>query len=201
MAKEKDDAREKTAPLNKLPSAKEIKEISAKIRKNFPDVSDDWIRRLVSALLSGQFKWNFLKKYPAPHDVGDDEKLAGHVAALKKKFRIRGPALGKVAFDGRMSQDEFLLGQKQKHATPAPAKKAKKKAEIRVSSKLRRAPLSFLDHVVIHEFAHFKEPEHDKRFQDLCASMQPEFMGVEIDLLWFLFYKDVMKEDLYGDAP
>ena len=199
MAKEKDDAREKTQPVNRLPSLKEIKEISAKIRKNFPDVSDDWIRRLVSALLSGQFKWNFLKKHPAPHSVTDDEKLREYVLDLKKRLRVRGPAIGKVAYDGRMSQDEFLLGQKQKRPPAAPKKKARKKADILVSSKLKRAPLAFLEHVVVHEFAHFKETEHDKRFQDLCAAMQPGFLEIEIDLLWFLFYKDLMKEDLYGE--
>jgi len=187
-----------SAVTHRLPSAKEIKNIAAKIRKVFPDVSDDFITKLVSAFLSGQFKWSFLKKHPIPHAITDDEKLREYVAGLKKKFRIRGPAVAKIAFDGRMSQDEFLLGQKRSRPAP-PARKAPRKVELLVSSKLKRAPLAFLEHVVVHEFAHFKDKEHGKRFLDLCASMQPEFLSVEIDLLWFLFYKDVMKEDLYGE--
>jgi UTP pyrophosphatase len=199
MAKKGDDRGKTAGTVHRLPSAKEIKGITAKIRKVFPGVSDDFVTKLVSAFLSGQFKWNFLKKYPIPHAVADDEKLGDYVTVLKKKMRIRGPALARIAYDGRLSQDEFLLGQKQKRPPPAArGKKAPGKREILVSSKLRRAPLAFLEHVVVHEFAHFREKEHDKRFQDLCAEMQPDFLKIEIDLLWFLFYKDVMKEDMYG---
>ena len=54
-------------------------------------------------------------------------------------------------------------------------------------------PEPFLEMIVVHELAHFKEKEHNKAFYKLCEYMQPNYHQVEFDLRLYLTHVD-----LYG---
>ena len=68
--------------------------------------------------------------------------------------------------------------------------KLKSKNEIRIASIFKNAPLEFLEMIVVHELAHFKEREHNKAFYSLCLYMQPSYHQVEFDLRLYLTQMD-----------
>ncbi len=54
----------------------------------------------------------------------------------------------------------------------------------------KSVPESFLEMIVVHELAHFKEKEHNKAFYKLCEYMQPSYHQVEFDLRLYLTHID-----------
>ena len=53
----------------------------------------------------------------------------------------------------------------------------------------KSVPEEFLEMIVVHELAHFKEKEHNKAFYKLCEYMQPNYHQVEFDLRLYLMTK------------
>ena len=70
--------------------------------------------------------------------------------------------------------------------------KLKSKNEIRVASVFKNMPEEFLEMIVVHELAHFKEREHDKAFYNLCTFVMPSYHQVEFDLRVYLTHIDLM---------
>ena len=68
--------------------------------------------------------------------------------------------------------------------------KLKSKNEIRVASLFKNVPKKFLEMIVVHELAHFKEKEHNKAFYNLCTFMMEDYHQVEFDLRVYLLYMD-----------
>ncbi|MBL4730661.1 MAG: M48 family metallopeptidase, partial [Sulfurimonas sp.] len=64
------------------------------------------------------------------------------------------------------------------------------KNEIRVASMFKTVPQEFLEMIVVHELAHFKEKEHNKAFYKLCQHMQASYHQVEFDLRVYLTHID-----------
>ena len=69
--------------------------------------------------------------------------------------------------------------------------KLKAKNEIRVASMFKSVPGEFLEMIVVHELAHFKEKEHNKAFYKLCEYMQPSYHQAEFDLRLYLTHIDM----------
>ena len=72
--------------------------------------------------------------------------------------------------------------------------KLKAKNEIRIASMFKNVPEPFLEMIVVHELAHFKEKEHNKAFYKLCEHMQPQYHQIEFDLRLYLEYIDMNKK-------
>lgn len=50
-----------------------------------------------------------------------------------------------------------------------------KKGIITLNARLLEAPLNCIEYVVLHEFCHFIQPNHSKRFYDLVAMFMPDW--------------------------
>ena len=55
----------------------------------------------------------------------------------------------------------------------------------------KSVPEAFLEMIVVHELAHFKEKEHNKAFYKLCEHMQSNYHQVEFDLRLYLTQVDI----------
>jgi predicted metal-dependent hydrolase len=55
----------------------------------------------------------------------------------------------------------------------------------------KSVPEEFLEMIVVHELAHFKEKEHNKAFYKLCEYMQPSYHQAEFDLRLYLTHIDL----------
>ena len=55
----------------------------------------------------------------------------------------------------------------------------------------KSVPEEFLEMIVVHELAHFKEKEHNKAFYKLCTYMQSSYHQVEFDLRLYLTEVDM----------
>ena len=125
-----------------------------------------------------------LQRHPDKHDVRSDRALYDHVQALKADYLRSAEPLSKVAYDNRLHVVQHALGT-HTAVSRVQGNKLKAKREIRIASLFKDAPASFLRMIVVHELAHLKQREHDKKFYALCRHMEPAYHQLEFDLrLW-----------------
>ncbi|MEA2072848.1 MAG: YgjP-like metallopeptidase domain-containing protein [Campylobacterota bacterium] len=133
---------------------------------------------------------HLLKKYPKSHGITNDKNLFNYTMDIKNEYMKKSPPLSKTLYDGKINVIHNALGTHH-FISRVQGSKLKAKNEIRVSSLFKKVPEEFLEMIVVHELAHFKEKEHNKSFYKLCEYMQPNYHQVEFDLRLYLTHMDL----------
>jgi hypothetical protein len=136
-----------------------------------------------------------LARHPECHGLRNERALYDYAVELKNRHLRNAPALSKVVYDPKLHAVAHALGQHTR-VSRLQGGRLKAKFEIRVATVFRQAPLAFLDMILIHELAHFKERDHNKAFYKLCTHMDPNYHQLEFDLRVYLTYLERVG-DLY----
>lgn len=131
-----------------------------------------------------------MNKYKTPHAVKNDKALFTYVSEIKNTYMKKSAPLSKTLFDGKINVIHNALGTHH-FISRVQGSKLKAKNEIKISSIFKNVPEEFLQMIVVHELAHFKEKEHNKAFYKLCEYMQPSYHQVEFDLRLYLTQIDI----------
>lgn len=159
--------------------------------------SDD-IKRQVHLLVSQKkLSGVLLQKYSASHNIRTDKALYDYVFDLKDKFIKNAPNPAKIVFDNDMHALQLALGM-HKTISRVQGVKLKSKKEIRIASLFKNLPLEFLRMVVVHELAHLKEQQHNKRFYSLCLVMEPDYHQFEFDFRLYQTHVELVGELDWG---
>jgi len=129
-------------------------------------------------------------RYPNPHTIKTDKTLFTYVNELKNSHMKNAPTLSKVLYDGKINVIHNALGT-HRFISRVQGAKLKSKNEILISSMFKNVPQEFLEMIVVHELAHFREKEHNKAFYNLCQYMQPSYHQIEFDLRLYLTLIDI----------
>ena len=133
---------------------------------------------------------HLLKKYPASHSFKNDKALFSYTMNIKNEYIKKSAPLSKTIYDGKINVIHNALGTHH-FISRVQGSKLKAKNEIRIASMFKSVPEEFLEMIVVHELAHFKEKEHNKAFYKLCEHMQPNYHQVEFDLRLYLTHVDI----------
>lgn len=157
--------------------------------------SETLIKQVQQLLAQNQLGPMLLAKYPHCHQIRNEKALYEYAMEIKNRFMRKSPALSKVIFDPKIHVIQHALGQHTK-ISRVQGSKLKAKNEIRVATVFKQAPQAFLDMILIHELAHFKESDHNKAFYQLCRHMDSDYHQLEFDLRLYLTFLDTVG-DLY----
>lgn len=145
----------------------------------------------VEKLIDGNILTKYiLKKYPASHNYKSDKALFLYTNSIKSQFMKKASPLSKVLYDGKIHVINNALGAHQ-YISRVQGSKLKSKNEIKISSMFKNVPEEFLEMIVVHELAHFKEKEHNKSFYNFCEFMMPSYHQIEFDLRLYLTHIDL----------
>jgi len=158
-----------------------------KYLNHYPQTTKDQVQNLID---QNKLKLHLLKKYPSSHSYKTDKNLFNYTIDLKNEFMKKSSPLSKVIYDGKINVIHNALGTHH-FISRVQGSKLKAKNEIRVASMFKNVPQEFLEMIVVHELAHFKEKEHNKAFYKLCTYMQPSYHQAEFDLRLYLTYVDM----------
>ncbi|PLY16149.1 MAG: metal-dependent hydrolase [Sulfurimonas sp.] len=148
-------------------------------------------KKQVKELIKEQkLAYYLLKKYPNPHTIKTDKALFAYVNELKNAHMKKVAPLSKVLYDGKINVIHNALGTHH-FISRVQGSKLKSKNEIRIATMFKNTPLEFLEMIVVHELAHFKEKEHNRAFYSLCEYMQPSYHQIEFDLRLYLTHIDI----------
>lgn len=139
---------------------------------------------------------HLLSKYKKSHIYKNDKALFSYVNDLKNIHMKKVAPLSKVIYDGKINVIHNALGTHH-FVSRVQGNKLKSKNEIRIASMFKSVPEEFLQMIVVHELAHFKEKEHNKAFYKLCEHMQASYHQVEFDLRLYLTYTDMQGKGLF----
>jgi UTP pyrophosphatase len=145
------------------------------------------VQRLVD---DGRLHAHVAERYPDRHEVRSDRALYDYVVAMKNDCLRNSEPLAKVAYDNKLHVVQHALGT-HTTAVRVQGQKLRTKREIRVASLFKQAPEPFLRMIVVHELAHLRHREHDKKFYSLCASMEPAYHQLEFDARLWLLARDL----------
>ncbi|BAP42988.1 M48 family metallopeptidase [Pseudomonas sp. 21LCFQ02] len=153
----------------------------------YPATLQDQVRQMIARQQLGDY---LQQRYPGRHAIQSDKALYAYALELKNQHLRNAPPIDKVLFDNRLDLTHRALGL---HTTVSRVQggKLKAKKEIRVASLFKEAAPQFLDMIVVHELAHFKESEHNKAFYKLCEHMLPGYHQLEFDLRVYLTWRDL----------
>jgi hypothetical protein len=126
-----------------------------------------------------------LHKYPQAHTIKTDKALFTYVNTLKNIHMKKSAPLSKTLYDGKIHVINNALGT-HRFISRVQGAKLKAKNEIRIASMFKSVPEAFLEMIVVHELAHFREKEHNKAFYQLCEHMQSTYHQREFDLRLYL---------------
>jgi predicted metal-dependent hydrolase len=146
--------------------------------------------QVVILIQAQQLGNHLLKKYPSTHSFKNDKALFEYTIDIKNAYMKKSPPLSKTIYDGKLSIIHNALGTHH-FISRVQGSKLKAKNEIRVASMFKQVPKQFLEMIVVHELAHFKEKEHNKAFYKLCEYMQPSYHQIEFDLRLYLTHVDM----------
>jgi len=158
-----------------------------KYLKHYPQQTQEQVHHLIKA---DKLASHLLKKYPNSHSIKSDKNLFSYANELKNEFIKKSSPLSKVVYDGKINVIHNALGTHH-FISRVQGSKLKAKNEIRISSMFKSVPEEFLEMIVVHELAHFKEKEHNKAFYKLCEYMQTSYHQVEFDLRLYLTHIDI----------
>lgn len=133
-----------------------------------------------------------ISRYPKRHNIKTDKALYEFTNEIKQRY-LKRVTLNKVLFDGKVSQLHNALGI-HTFKKSIQGNKIKSKNEIKISTLFKNTPEEFLQMIIIHELAHFKEKEHNKSFYNLCTHMERSYHQYEFDLRIFLTHLDIFGE-------
>ena len=157
---------------------------------HYPESTKEQVRKLIA---NDKLGTHLAKKYPQRHAITNDKALFSYVNEYKAKYMKKAPTLSKVLYCGKIHIINNALGTHH-FISRVQGSKLKAKNEIRVAAMFKNLPEEFLEMIVVHELAHFKEKEHNKAFYSLCTYMQPQYHQLEFDLRLYLTYVDVSEE-------
>lgn len=160
---------------------------SLKYLNNYPNQIKEDILKLID---KGGLTKYLLYKYPNSHNIKSDKALFNYATNIKNKFIKKSSPLSKTIYDGKINIIHNALGTHH-FISRVQGSKLKAKNEIRVASMFKNVPEEFLEMIVVHELAHFKEKEHNKAFYKLCEYMQPSYHQIELDLRVYLTLVDI----------
>ncbi|MBD8594175.1 M48 family metallopeptidase [Pseudomonas sp. CFBP 8758] len=153
----------------------------------YPPALQEQVRQLIAR---GQLAGYLSQRYPDRHAVQSDKALYNYAMALKQEYLRNAPAIDKVLFDNRLDLTHRALGL-HTAVSRVQGGKLKAKKEIRIASLFKDAAPQFLQMIVVHELAHFRESDHNKAFYQLCEHMLPGYQQLEFDLRVYLTYRDL----------
>ena len=158
-----------------------------KYLNHYPSQIQQQVHQLIE---NGKLATHLLNKYPSPHEYKNDKALFLYTQSIKNEYMKKAPPLSKTVYDGKINVIHNALGTHH-FISRVQGGKLKAKNEIRVASMFKNVPEEFLQMIVVHELAHFKEKEHNKAFYKLCEYMQPSYHQVEFDLRLYLTHIDL----------
>jgi UTP pyrophosphatase len=153
-----------------------------KYLNHYPAAVKEQVQKLIK---EDKLKTHLLKKYPSSHEIKNDKVLFSYVTEIKNEYMKKSSPLSKTLYDGKIHVINNALGTHH-FISRVQGNKLKAKNEIRIASIFKNVPEEFLEMIVVHELAHFKEKEHNKAFYKLCEYMQPDYHQVEFDLRLYL---------------
>lgn len=153
-----------------------------KYLNHYPNTIKEQVSRLIN---EDKLKSHILRKYPQAHSIKSDKALFSYVNGLKNEYLKKSIPLSKTLYDGKIHVINNALGT-HSFISRVQGNKLKSKNEIRIASMFKNVPEQFLEMIVVHELAHFKEKEHNKAFYKLCEYMQPSYHQVEFDVRLYL---------------
>jgi UTP pyrophosphatase len=149
----------------------------------------------IQVLINNDKLSSYIKnKYPNAHSYTNDKALYSYVMDYKNEY-FKKHQVSKVMYDGKINVINNALGM-HSIVSRVQGGKLKSKNEIRVASVFKNMPEEFLQMIVVHELAHFKEKDHDKAFYNLCTFIMPTYHQIEFDLRVYLMHID-LKGKLY----
>ena len=149
----------------------------------------------IQVLINNDKLSSYIKnKYPNAHSYTNDKALYSYVMDYKNEY-FKKHQVSKVMYDGKINVINNALGM-HSIVSRVQGGKLKSKNEIRVASVFKNMPEEFLQMIVVHELAHFKEKEHDKAFYNLCTFIMPTDHQIEFDLRVYMMHID-LKGKLY----
>ncbi|WP_293367746.1 YgjP-like metallopeptidase domain-containing protein [Nevskia sp.] len=149
----------------------------------YPVATLDQVRRLIA---ENRLHAYLAKKYPQRHAVQSDSALLDYIGELKREHLRSAAPLHRVRYENGMDAIKNALGLHLRSSRVQGAK-LKSKQEIRIASVFREGAPEFLEMIAVHELAHIREADHDKRFYDLCEHMLPDYHQREFDTrLWLM---------------
>ena len=154
---------------------------------NYPQETKNQVQKLIQ---HDKLTHYLLKKYQKPHEYKTDKLLFNYTINLKNNYIKKSSPLSKVLYDGKINIIHNALGSHH-FISRVQGNKLKSKNEIKIASLFKIVPEEFLQMIVVHELAHFKEKEHNKSFYKLCTYMQPSYHQVEFDLRLYLMHIDL----------
>ncbi len=158
-----------------------------KYLNHYPEQTKNQVRQLIQN--DGLQKY-LLKKYPNSHSFKNDKALFSYTMNIKNEYIKKSAPLSKTIYDGKINVIHNALGTHY-FISRVQGSKLKAKNEIRIASMFKSVPEEFLEMIVVHELAHFKEKEHNKAFYKLCEYMQSNYHQVEFDLRLYLTHIDI----------
>jgi predicted metal-dependent hydrolase len=161
--------------------------IHLKYLNHYRPETQDQVRQLIQQDKLAQY---LLNKYPFAHEIKTDKALFTYVTDLKNSYMKKSAPLSKVLYDGKINVIHNALGT-HRFVSRVQGGKLKAKNEIRVASMFKNVPEAFLQMIVVHELAHFKQKEHNKAFYSLCEHMEPSYHQLEFDLRLYLTHMDI----------
>lgn len=158
-----------------------------KYLNHYPAPVKEQVYKLIKA---EKLSSHLLNKYPKPHTIKNDKTLFSYVTDIKNQYIKKSAPLSKTIYDSKINVIHNALGTHH-FISRVQGSKLKSKNEIRIASMFKSVPEEFLEMIVVHELAHFKEKEHNKAFYKLCEYMQANYHQVEFDLRLYLTQMDI----------
>ncbi len=143
------------------------------------------ISQVESLIERKQLKAYLLERYPAPHNIANDNDLRKYVTSLKNQHMKKSQPLSKIIYDSKLHVVHNALGL-HSYVSRVQGNKLKTKNELRVSAVFKDTAEDFLKMIVVHELAHLKETEHNKAFYRLCNHMLNNYHQLEFDMRLYL---------------
>ncbi|MDH4944607.1 M48 family metallopeptidase [Sulfurimonas sp. C5] len=154
---------------------------------HYPLTVQQQVQKLIEANKLESYLTN---KYPIPHNYKNDKALFLYVQDIKNEFMKKTSPLSKAVYDGKINVIHNALGTHH-FVSRVQGSKLKAKNEIRIASLFKSVPEEFLQMIIVHELAHFKEKEHNKAFYKLCEHMFAQYHQTEFDLRLYLTHMDM----------
>jgi len=148
------------------------------------------VRRLMADEKLGAW---LLEHYPDCHRYRNEKALYGYALELKSRYLKQAPTPSRVVYDPKLDVLHNALGI-HRRLSRVHGSRLNTRNEIRIATVFRKAPLPFLDMILVHELAHLKEAEHNRAFYQLCRHMAPDYDQLELDARIYLTYRDCVGE-------
>ncbi|MGN8344898.1 M48 family metallopeptidase [Pseudomonas sp. SMV71] len=161
--------------------------IALKYLQAYPATLQAQVQQLIAQDRLGEY---LHQRYPERHSIQSDKALYAYALELKQQYLRNAPAIDKVLFDNRLDLTHRALGL-HTAVSRVQGGRLKAKKEIRIAALFKDAAPEFLNMIVVHELAHFKESDHNKAFYQLCEHMLPGYHQLEFDLRVYLTWRDL----------